>query len=614
MAKDEIRRITERILEANDAYANGSPIMEDTEYDNLIDQLERLDPDNELLHLVGQVPKRSRMENLPIHMASLDKVKSINDLMVWAMRNKIPMETMMSLTPKYDGLSLCVVEDSKMAWTRGDGVVGQRSDDHLRYINSGTVKKGCITFGEVIISRYNFTKYSSTFKTGRNFVAGKMNSDIPDYSLHDIDYLRYGYVDSNGRWNVKSHIFMLCLLNYSNPVPVFYESMSLGNITEQKLIDLYNKWSENYAIDGIVIHIDNLELAAKLGRNQSTGNPKYAVAYKGDFEEKVITGYKDTIWQIGKTGAFVPVVSIEPVMLDGVTVDRVTAYNARYLIDNGIGKDSVLVVKRSGFVIPKIVEVMHKTSVDIPKVCPYCNHELHLGDVDLICENDECDGIVFAKIVAFFNIVGVEDFRDGSIKKLFECGFNTLPVMLEAIYDLDYEDVSFIDGMGERTWNKIKSGVRQKLTDIPESRLMHASCCFDGLGEQTFDIINDILASGGDIEDTRGIGEITACSYYNGIERYQEFKEDIERFVKIMVVTEGDLKGWNVVMSGFRDRGLQDAIIVRGGRVSDNISKKTTHLIIRIKGSGSTKEKFASNNGIPIFDVQEFKEIIGYDD
>jgi NAD-dependent DNA ligase len=39
-------------------------------------------------------------------------------------------------TPKFDGLSLCNDEVNTGTWTRGDGVYGQKSDEHYKLIQN----------------------------------------------------------------------------------------------------------------------------------------------------------------------------------------------------------------------------------------------------------------------------------------------------------------------------------------------------------------------------------------------------------------------------------------------------------------------------------------------
>ena len=49
-------------------------------------------------------------------------------------------------------------------------------------------------------------------------------------------------------------------------------------------------------------------------------------------------------------------------------------------------------------------------------------------------------------------------------------------------------------------------------------------------------------------------------------------------------------------------------IIENGGKIAGSVSKNTTHLIMKNKGSGSSKEKKAIELGIEILNVAELED------
>lgn len=72
------------ITNANDAYRNGDAIMSDKDYDLLLEELDTLDPSNELLVKVGvEVIDESRKSRLPITMASMNKLKTFDEVSNW---------------------------------------------------------------------------------------------------------------------------------------------------------------------------------------------------------------------------------------------------------------------------------------------------------------------------------------------------------------------------------------------------------------------------------------------------------------------------------------------------------------------------------------------------
>jgi NAD-dependent DNA ligase len=102
---------------------------------------------------------------------------------------------------------LCNDEVNTGTWTRGDGVYGQKSDEHYKLIQNHLYEDiyengdpfGAIdftyTYGEVIMPRNVFLeKYSIDAGTGdfakpRNLVAGLINSPDARESLKDCQYI-----------------------------------------------------------------------------------------------------------------------------------------------------------------------------------------------------------------------------------------------------------------------------------------------------------------------------------------------------------------------------------------------------------------------------------------
>jgi len=114
-----LTELRKTIIDANTAYRKGSAIMTDLEYDNYIEMLEELSPNDDLLSKIGfQVDNDSRKEKLPIQMRSMNKIKTYAELVRWMELKNIPKNTILVITPKFDGISLCCDDDVELAWTR----------------------------------------------------------------------------------------------------------------------------------------------------------------------------------------------------------------------------------------------------------------------------------------------------------------------------------------------------------------------------------------------------------------------------------------------------------------------------------------------------------------
>ena len=71
--------------------------------------------------------------------------------------------------------------------------------------------------------------------------------------------------------------------------------------------------------------------------------------------------------------------------------------------------------------------------------------------------------------------------------------------------------------------------------------------------------------------------------------------------------TTGILYGKQIVFTGFRNPELEKKIEALGGEVANSLSKKTSILIMKEKGSGSSKEKKALDYGVEVMTVEEFE-------
>jgi len=225
-----------------------------------------------------------------------------------------------------------------------------------------------------------------------------------------------------------------------------------------------------------------------------------------------------------------------------------------------------------------------------------------------MCSNvDHCVGVIRARVVAFFAIVGSEEIAEGTINDFFKNGFDSLSGILSATVD----DIKTFDGYQDKKAIKVHENLHNKLKDISIPRLMHASSCFPGIGEETFNTIFSHISIGTDNIDNikiPGIGVQTKLVYRSGYFKFIEFFGEIGDYISVkeQVVNGTSLAGWVVVMTEFRDKKLKELIESRGGRVSESFSKSVTHLIAKDKNSGSTKILKAVKEGIPVFSVEEF--------
>lgn len=80
---------------------------------------------------------------------------------------------------------------------------------------------------------------------------------------------------------------------------------------------------------------------------------------------------------------------------------------------------------------------------------------------------------------------------------------------------------------------------------------------------------------------------------------------------KVEAVQVGDdLETKSFVFTGVRRKDLEEIIESRGGKVSGSVSKNTSYLVMKEKGSGSSKETKAISMGVIILNVSELEELL----
>jgi len=622
-----IDQLRTRIKEANKAYRLGRPLISDSKYDQLIDELTLLSPNDELLDQVGvSIADETRKSRLPIEMASMNKIKTMEDINDWVRLKGINRNELVVMTPKFDGLSLCVKEDDNEAWTRGDGVFGQKSDEHYKLIQNHLYEDvfenvdpfGPIEFsysyGEVMMPKKVFIdKYSADFANPRNLVAGLINNKEATNPLSDCQYIKYGGIPKSPFFP-KTKQEILDTLNEGQRSKVNYHICKISELTEELLIGLFHKWSVDFEIDGVIIEINDLSKQESLGRERSSNNPVWARAFKhASFEQCAETEVIGISWNISKQGLLKPILHINPVKLDGVTVSNVTGNNARFVKDMGLGVGAVVVVKRSGMVIPLIVDVIKSVEFKLPYITD------SKGEVDYMWNENgielvtlyETDDQKLKKIISFFEILEADNVGEGVIKQLWDAGHQSI----KDILNLKVSDFEKIDRFGKRKSTIVYNAIQGSVKDVSLSKLQHATGIFKGLGSKKLILLEHFTTKPtiNQVMSIEGFAETSANSYVDSYDIFFDFIKDlpvtIEEKVEVAAVGS-DLEGQSFVFTGVRRADLEEVIESRGGKIGSGVSKNTTYLVMKAIGSGSSKEKKAVEVGAKIITVEQLETLL----
>lgn len=647
---DLIQNLVDKLHDANRAYRDGSPYLSDAEFDILEEQLRIIDPNNDWFKRgVNDATPKKRKVKLPHPMMSLDKVKTIDNLLAWV--NKFT-DTKFVITPKFDGLSVGL--NGNVSWTRGDGIIGQDCTKQLMHTNkphSANITENSVIRGEIIFTNANwelFKKEHPEAVSSRNSATGLINGDfdanrISDYSLLSI--MPYEIIGSDMPKD--------CQLNYLGTD--IYETVQASQLNDEFLLNLYVKWKNLYPIDGLVIDVNN---PIHRTGTEANGNPSYTIAYKSPKFSETGTGIiKEIELNVNRYGIVTPVVILEePIFLSGAMISRVSAINMNYVTLWGLVPGEKVTIVRSGEVIPKIIGVgstfipfretynkvgdylidyntncaqrlfeMKKMNVTIPdslRICPHCSSKLEElinddGDwCEMYCPNEHCDGRLMESAIKFFTIAQIDGFGDKKITQIASrCLITSYPMYFD-ILNVDVDFLLRLDGWAETSAKAFVNECNKIKTTLPFARFLHATGWFGELGEKTLQKILD--ADGWDMSieeliNIEGIQTKTATTFLKGKElcnKYEWVFKPMFNFAYIKtsdVVNDGKLSGLNVCMTGFRDKMLANQISELGGNVLDSLTKNVNCLITKDKNSTSSKITKAQKMGIEVLDIQEFK-------
>lgn len=607
-----VENLVKQLTQYNEAYRLGEPIVSDAEYDVLVEQLEELDPTNSFFDNVGiKVADKERERKLPITMASMNKIKSMDEVADWCRLKGIPTNTDVVLTPKYDGLSLCVDESKDAATTRGDGKIGQASDEHYKFIGNHLDKYNGIfeyTYGEVMMSRETFkTKYSMNFANPRNLVAGLINNKQATDPLKDTNFIKYGGVlKSDISLETKEDI--LGHLNILQDIKVPFKVVKISELTEELLVETFKEWSVDYEIDGVIVEINDLKLQEKLGRERSTNNPVWARAFKSpQFEQSAITTVIGISWNISKQGYLKPILHIEPVRLDGVTVSNVTGNNARFVKDMGLGIGAKIRVVRSGMVIPLVKEVIEPVEFVMPDIQ---NIGWNENEVELITLTETKEQ-KFKQLVSFFEILEVENAGEGVFAQLWDAGYQTV----KAILELNPSDMEKLEGFGKRKAEIVYNAIQSRVNNIELSKLQHATGIFKMLGSKKLALLEGFKTKP-TIEQVmaiEGFAEKSAESYVTAYDKFFDFIKDLPITIaekKTVTKSSNELEGKSFCFTGVRCKDLEPIIESKGGKIASGVSKNLTYLVAKDPTAGSSKLVKAEELGVILLSVQDLENML----
>jgi DNA ligase (NAD+) len=364
-------------------YVLDSPEVSDTEYDQLMRELSKLEVDypqfltpDSPTQRVGATPIEAfGIVEHPLPLLSLGNAFSKEELRAWYTRiSKLAGQEEFNFVAehKIDGLAVALTYvDGQLATgaTRGDGLRGEDITQNLRTIRSiplSVSKEAPPRFevrGEVFLPKVGFSKLNqeraneglSLFANPRNAAAGSVRQLDPRITVKrplDIYVYMLGYAE--GKLMPPTHWETLDYLK-SLGFKVNPHNRLLKSI--KAVEDYCQDWAEKreglpYEADGIVVKVDLIELQERLG--DVGREPRWSIAYKFPAVQGT-TRLKDIGVSVGRTGTLNPYAILEPVSVGGVTIKQAALHNEDDIRRKDIRIGDTVIVQRAGEVIPEIV-------------------------------------------------------------------------------------------------------------------------------------------------------------------------------------------------------------------------------------------------------------------
>jgi DNA ligase (NAD+) len=615
-------------LADNKYYNNYEPIMTDEQYDMIIDKISKIDPSNSYFKKVGApidelTQKTKNKVVLPYTMGSMNKIKPENVDIINNFKSKYHGPWLVS--DKLDGISALLVIDpikkQNNLYTRGNGTIGTDITNLLDVINikiPSNLKTPIVIRGELIMSKEKFKKYSSTMANARNMVAGIVNSKtISKSKAKDVDFIGYELVEP---WIPYTKQFDL-LAKYKIKTVHHIQTSDLSVDNLSKILK-ERKANSDYECDGIIITFNSPNQRVPIG------NPDYAFAFKNlaELETAVVT-VKEVEWNVSKDGYLKPTLILEPTNLSGVTIKRVTAFNAKYIVDNSIGAGTKIKLVRSGDVIPHILEVVKKSKKPDLPLDP-STYEWNETNVDIISVDSSIEQKI--KELAFFcSKLDMKNIGEGIIAKMIEADIDNIPKIL-SVTKAELEQVENFKG---KMVEKIYETISSKSTQMTLLEFMSASNTFGhGMGERKIkkilevypDIIYLYIEKDNNkliemIKKIDGFDTITATQFITKMPIFLDLLNKIPQSIqdKILLeipednnISDQTLNGLKIVFSGFRNKDWEKIIESKGGEISSSVSKNTSILVSTqedIEANTNAKVKKAFELGIIVLSKEQFE-------
>jgi len=642
------------------------PSISDFEYDQLFNRLKEIEaqhpelitPDSPTQRVGSKLSEKFAKVQHPALILSLANGFGPEATMDWYERiAKIDPRVKTAkfvLEPKLDGLTVVVHYHNgllSLAATRGDGIIGEDITENIRTISSlplripvsGNQKApdNIVFRGEVIITKADFQKLNQEIEAQgqkpylnpRNTAAGSLRQLDPRITAsRPLRLYLYQIVTSSDPLPASQSETLDYMAKLGLPVnPLRWHANSIQEVLQICEKEGLERHSWPYDADGVVIKIDDRQLAESLGVVGK--DPRSALAYKypGEEVETILEGIQVNV---GRTGVLTPLALLEPVNIGGVVVKQATLHNFDFIAEKDIRIGDHVLLKRAGEVIPYIIATLpnkrdgSQTPYLPPAVCPSCGApvEKDEGMVAWYCINSACPAQLSRNIEHFASrtAMDISGLGEKIVQQLVD---NHLITSASDLYHLKEEDLLKLDKFGSKKAQNLLEMIQASKTQSL-ARLITAlgirgvgEVAAEKLKDSYGDLDNLAQASQEALKEIDGIGEVVANDIHAWFGEVDNQKLlDNFKAVGLWPLNESTpassgelpLSGLSFVITGTLpnlSREQAEALIKQnGGKVVGSVSKKTDFLLLG-ENPGSKYNK-ALELGVQVISQEDLYKMV----
>ncbi len=542
--------------------------------------------------------------------------------------------------PKIDGLTVVLhYADGRLRLgaTRGDGQTGEDVTPNLLAIEAvpkelapGAPARLEVR-GEVFLpvasfealNRQREAEERPLFQNPRNAAAGSLRQQDPRVTASRGLSL-FCYEIRGGATPGRQSEALELLAGWGLPVnPVRWLCAGIEDVVAVTEAFAPERERLAYAVDGLVVKLDDLVLSRQLGSTQKA--PRAQIAFKFPADEAATTLLGIEV-QVGRTGALTPTAVLTPVRLAGTTVQRASLHNEDLIRQKDIRIGDLVRVRKAGEIIPEVIGIVPADGHDarppyaFPTVCPVCGAEAvrEEGEAVRRCSNPSCP----AKLREWLLHLGsraaldIDGLGPRTVDLLLEAGLVHEP---EDLFRLNASELENLPRLGMKSAAKLLAELAAARTR-PLDRLLVAlgiphvgERSAQALAERFGDLDAVAAASTDQLAEVAGIGATTAqeiARFMSGpvgqrlLGSLQELGFQPEGPAREVT---GPLAGEIVVFTGrlTRPRGEAQALARScGAAVETDITRRTT-LVVVGEEAGQKLDK-ALSLGIRTMTDEEF--------